>query len=103
MPVIAASGPLIFDCLSAAEPALTVAAIAALALLEPEDLAPYTQAAADVWKQQHNSSLAKLAARSSLLGHSSAAAGSAAGAAAVGGTSGATGTAAGGMSRSASE
>ena len=59
MPTVAANGALIFDCLAAKEPAVRLATVSLLALLEPEDLAPYTLAAADAVVQRRDVTLAK--------------------------------------------
>ena len=63
-PTIAANGALIFDGLSAASPEVRRASIAALALLEPEDLAQYSEAAAEVLLRQRNTTLVQAAATS---------------------------------------
>ena len=61
---ITACGPLIFECLSSGEQEVRSAAVSALALLEPEDLSTYTQAAAERLVQQRDTSLAVAAVSS---------------------------------------
>ena len=61
---IAASGADVFDCLSSKEPTVRSAAVAALALLDPQDLAPYAEAAVDAIRALHDAALANLAAAS---------------------------------------
>jgi hypothetical protein len=58
VPAIASSGPDIIDSLTSQREAIRLAAVEALAVLEPEDIAPYTQAALEVVLKQHDARLA---------------------------------------------
>ena len=59
MPTTASNSGLVFECFSGADSAeVRRAAADVLALLEPEDLAPYTEAAAQVIAERHDTQLA---------------------------------------------
>jgi len=65
MPTIAAASSLVFECLSVSDPPrapeVQKAAIAAMALLEPEDLAPFTQATGELLVRRRDVALANVA------------------------------------------
>lgn len=58
IPTVASNSEPIFECLSAESAEVRKAAVDVLALLEPEDLAPYTQAVAQSVAQRHDTALA---------------------------------------------
>jgi hypothetical protein len=58
MPTIASSGGLVVECFSADSAEVRRATGDVLALLEPEELAPYTEAAAQAVAQRHDTELA---------------------------------------------